>query len=186
MAPGDTGRPAGLLGTSRVGEDADRSGAISAPRPARITRHPPLRQIASSLGGALRTKLQRGAVLSDGESWGAGRVMVFQHPSASFGFQDGIQVRMPSYQVQWHQSSLEPAPARPIDPRLASRQRRAPPAPAPRASGRWLSHLPNQVFLLCRIHAAVRRSIALLCSKSFMPDCRSSTSSSSSAAGSSG
>ena len=48
---------------------------------------------------------QRGVVLSAGEPWSAGRVMVFQHPSASVGFQEGIQVRMPAYQVQWHQSS---------------------------------------------------------------------------------
>ena len=38
---------------------------------------------------------QRGVVLSAGESRGAGRAMVFQHPSASAGFPEGIQVGVP-------------------------------------------------------------------------------------------
>ena len=58
---------------------------------------------------------QRGVVLSGGESWGADRAMVFQHPSASVGFQEGIQVRILRYPVQWHQSSLEPGPSRKAD-----------------------------------------------------------------------
>ena len=80
---------------------------------------------------------QRGAVLSGGESWGAGRAMVFQHPSASVGFQEGSQqVRMPSYSVQWHQGSLEPGPSRKPD-RSTTRQQATPrPAcPAAKASG---------------------------------------------------
>ena len=79
---------------------------------------------------------QRGVVLSGGESWGAGRAMVFQHPSASVGFQEGSQVRMPSYSVQWHQGSPEPGPSRKAD-RSTTRQQATPrPAcPAARASG---------------------------------------------------
>jgi len=38
---------------------------------------------------------QRGVVLSGGESWSAGWVIVSQHPSASAGFPEGIQVDGP-------------------------------------------------------------------------------------------
>ena len=45
--------------------------------------------------GHLARSCQRGVVLSGGESWSAGRVMVFQHPSASAGLREGIQVDGP-------------------------------------------------------------------------------------------
>ena len=92
---------------------------------------------------------QRGAVLSDGESWGAGRGMVFQHPSASAGFPEGIEFDGPLVSSPVAPKlPQEPRPSpRPIDPRLASRQRRARPAPTAKPSGRCLSHLRNQVVV---------------------------------------
>ena len=128
IAPGETGRCAGLLETSRVGEDADWSGAISAPRPARTTRHPPLRQIASSLGGKIQRSArscQRGVVLSDGESWDAGRVMVFQHPLASAGFPEGIQVDGPLVSGSVAPELPEPRLSRKAD-RSTARQQATP------------------------------------------------------------
>ena len=77
---------------------------------------------------------QRGVVMSGGESWGADRAMVFQHPSASVGFQEGSQVRMPAYQVQWHQSSLEPGPSRKAD-RYTARQQATPRPACPGTQG---------------------------------------------------
>ena len=64
--------------------------------------------------------------MSGGESWGAGRGMVFQPPSASAGFREGIQFDGPPVSgpvaPELPRTSLFP---RPIGPRLASRQRRA-------------------------------------------------------------
>ena len=152
----------GFLKTSWFGKEADGSRATSA-APA-CPNHPtsPAAADCEFVGGRVQRftrSCQRGVVLSDGESWGAGRGMVFQHPSASIGFQDGIQVRMPSYLVQWHQSSLEPCQSRKAD-RSAARQQATPrPAcPGYLAFRQWVSYLRNQVWLFgwLRLGSGVR------------------------------
>ncbi len=135
--PWETGSRAGFLKISWVRQDADHSGANSASRPARSPRHPPTSPDAPMFGsgsGRIRSvarNSQRGVVLPGGDSWVAGYMTIFQRSSASVGFQEGIQPGTPPQLLKGTRAPLDPAPpARPIDPRLASRQRRSPPAPA--------------------------------------------------------
>ena len=68
---------------------------------------------------------QRGAALSDGESWSAGQAMVFQHPSASAGFPEGIQFDGPLVSSPVAPELPESGPSRKAD-RSAARQQATP------------------------------------------------------------
>ena len=65
---------------------------------------------------------QRGVVLSGGESWGAGRVMVFQHPSASIWISKAIRLGCRRIKSSGTQAPFNPA----YSPSLLLRRRQAP------------------------------------------------------------
>ena len=126
-------------------------GRLPPPRPARSTRHPPMRSCSSLAAGESRTlhKTVSGewcCLLASRGSRDHGTI--FQHPSASIWTSKAIRLGCPRIKSSGTQAPLNPVdPARPIDPRLASRQRRSPPAPSASRSSRWLSQLRNPVHV---------------------------------------
>ena len=123
-------------------------GRLPPPRSARSTRHPPMRQCSSLATGESRAlhKTFSGEWCCLMVSCGSrDHRTIFQYPSASIWLSKAIRLACPRIWSSGTQAPLNPVIlSRPIDPRLASRQRHSPPAPSASRSGRWLSHLPNQ------------------------------------------
>ncbi len=147
ISTGETDGSVGFLKTSWFGKEADGSRATSAPRPARITLHPPLRQCSSLAAGESRAL--HGTVNGAWRCLMASRgsrdhATIFQHPSASIQISKAIRLTNHWYQVQWHPGALEPCRCLMAD-RPTTRQQATPLPPAPSASrsGRWLSQLRN-------------------------------------------
>ncbi len=113
MPSGAAGSHAGFLTISWAGQDADHSGANSAPQPARSPRHPPLHQCSSlAVGeaGTLHETLSGEWCCLVVRRGSREQMAIPQHPSASAELLERIQLRMPLKLFHGHQSSPKLCP----------------------------------------------------------------------------
>jgi hypothetical protein len=127
---GQTDNVTGFLKIQSSRMDAVGSGAASAPRPTQSTRHPPMQQIEGFFKPALRNKPSAGSGVACWRAVGRGRwhqpLSIHPHP---FSIQKSGQAQVSRWYFNGNKApgSLLHRPSR-LDPRLASRRHRSPPA----------------------------------------------------------